>query len=72
MYSFSRNRKIRGQHVTLEIRIPLGKSITLPESQKEMIYEIKATHSVDSDYFENQTRWVSSEEGMMCTNCNIY
>ena len=71
VYSFSKSRKIRGQHVTLEIRVPLGKSITLPESYKEMIYEIKATHSVDSDYFESQTKWVSSKEGMMCTNCNI-
>lgn len=70
VYSFSSKRKIRGQHVTLEIRVPLGKSITLPESHKEMIYEIKATHSVDSDYFDNQTKWTSSKGGMICTNCN--
>jgi len=68
-YSFSRKRKIRGQHVTLEIRVPLGKSIILPESHKEMIYEIKATHGVDSDYFEKQTKWTSSKEGMTCLNC---
>jgi phage shock protein PspC (stress-responsive transcriptional regulator) len=71
VYSFSRDRKIRGQHVTLEIRVPLGESITLPESKKEMIYEIKATHSIDSDYFEKQTKWISSKGGMMCSNCNI-
>jgi phage shock protein PspC (stress-responsive transcriptional regulator) len=71
VYSFSSDRKIRGQHVTLEIRVPLGKSITLPKSQKEMIYEINATHDIDSDYFEKQTKWTSSKEGMMCSNCNI-
>lgn len=64
VYSFSSERKIRGQHVTLEIRVPIGKSITLPESYKEMIYEIEATHDVDSDDFEKQTIWKSTKEGM--------
>lgn len=71
VYSFSKDHKIRGQHVTLEIRVPLDKSVTLPETHKEMIFDIKATHSLDYDDFDHRTTWISSKEGMMCSNCNI-
>ncbi|PHR44638.1 MAG: hypothetical protein COA32_14700 [Fluviicola sp.] len=69
VYSFSKDHKIRGQHVTLEIRVPLDKSVTLPETHKEMIFDIKATHSLDYDDFDHRTTWISSEGGMMCSNC---
>jgi phage shock protein PspC (stress-responsive transcriptional regulator) len=68
VYSFSKDRKIRGQHVTLEIRVPLDKSITLPETNKQMIYEIKATHDLEYDDFERRTTWKSTKEGMKRIN----
>lgn len=68
VYSFSTDDKIRGQQVTVEINVPIGKSITLPRSKNGLIYEIYRNKGV-GHYFKDQTNWISTKEGMRCENC---
>lgn len=68
VYTFSTEDKIRGQQVTIEINVPIGKSITLPRSKNRLIYEIYRNNGV-GHYFKNKTNWISTKEGMRCKNC---
>lgn len=68
VYTFSTEDKIRGQQVTVEINVPIGKSITLPRSKNGLIYEIYRNNGV-GHYFKNKTNWISTKKGMRCKNC---
>lgn len=65
---YSRENKIRGQEVQLTLLIPLGKTIYLDESLKEMMYDVdNVTDTWDEDMLGN--KWVMLESGLTCLDC---
>ncbi|MEX2484821.1 MAG: PspC domain-containing protein [Brumimicrobium sp.] len=69
IYSIPTASKIRAQHVTVELRIPLGKSVKIPATNNAMLYEIYSDKDVDYDDTRNETHWISTKNGMKCINC---
>ena len=67
-YSFDQKDKIRGQKVSLTLRLPVGKIVYLDPSLSPIIFDIdNVTGTYDGNMMGK--RWVMLEEGLTCLDC---
>ncbi len=66
--SFDRQQKIRGQEVELTLLLPVGKTVYLDESLREMIYDIDNVTGTHDDDMIGQ-KWIMLERGLTCVDC---
>ncbi|MDX1652151.1 MAG: PspC domain-containing protein [Brumimicrobium sp.] len=64
-YSFPKSSKLRAQVVTVEIRVPTGKSVVIPDMPFDMRFEISS--GKDHFYHEPEAgeRWTATKEGFI-------
>jgi len=60
--------KFRDQEVKVSIALPVGKSIYLDPSSREIIYDIEnVTNTYDGKMMGHH--WLMTEKGLECTDC---
>jgi len=63
-----KSHKIRGQHIRVQLYLPVGKSIYLSPSSYEVIYDIdNVTDTWDKEMIGK--KWVMLDKGLTCVDC---
>ncbi|MBK7956686.1 MAG: PspC domain-containing protein [Bacteroidetes bacterium] len=60
----------RGQELNYELYLPMGKSIYLDHSSKDLIYDIKNITDTHDSKMVGHT-WLMTSSGLKCTDCNF-
>lgn len=64
-----KEHKIRGQQIELELYLPVGKSVYLDKSLKQIIHDIdNVTNTWDKRMLDKN--WVMLEDGLTCLDCD--
>lgn len=63
-YSFPTPDKIRGQHASLMISLPIGKRIVFPANMDNFPIEFEDCKHFSDDFLEEPSIWEANEEGM--------
>jgi len=68
-WSSLKENRIRHQGIELILRIPIGKSVYIDQSMKDIIYDIKnVTNTYDA--FMLGEKWIMLEDGLTCLDCD--
>jgi len=62
-------RKIRGQKLYITIFLPIGKTIYLDESVRDIIYDIDNITNTHDSYMIGE-KWIMLEDGLTCLDCD--
>ncbi len=61
--------RYRDQEVMISLALPVGKSVYLDESSRDIIYDIKnVSNTYDGDMMGHH--WLMTERGLICTDCD--
>lgn len=63
-YSFPAEDKIRGQHATLLISLPIGKSVIFPANMDDFPIDFQDCDHFSDDFLEEPSVWEATEDGM--------
>ena len=68
-FSIKSGDSFRGQKINMVVKVPMGKSVYLAHSSRDIIYDIKNATDTYDGHMVGHT-WTMLEEGLTCVDCN--